>query len=74
MVYQHSQTYYFACPQAKQQTVSLEAVWKQQELTQFKNLLSSPQQYCKPHQINPNLEVLSMQYPSLAANSIHPTT
>ena len=46
---------------------------KQQGLTRFKNLLSSPRQNCRPHQINLSLEVRFMQYPSLATYSIHPT-
>ena len=37
MVYQHPQTYSFACPQAKHtRAVSLREVWKQQGLTELK--------------------------------------
>ena len=74
MVYQLPQTYSFACPQAKQRAVSLETVSKQQGLTQFKNLLSSPQHHFKPHQINLYLKVRFLQYPSLETKSIHQAT
>ena len=54
MVYQLSQTYHFACPQAKQTDSLSERGLKTSETHRFKTQKSSSLQYCNPHLKGPN--------------------
>ena len=73
-MYQHPRTYSFACPQAKQRAISQKVV---------ENSMDSHNLRTHYHHLNNianhiksilTLEILYMQYPSLATNSIHSTT